>query len=395
MVPPKCDVDAEGRSLRRRSLLRAGATALAAASVAGCLGATGDTGADPTTDETTGDATADHAARVAVGPDGELRFAAETLVVPPGTKVTWVWESDTHNIAVRKQPDGANWQGTEGGAGDVYDTGHEYSHTFETTGTYEYVCVPHETVGMKGTIVVSESVDEPTTRESETTEPETETATADDLPVKVGPGGRLTFEPGTRSTLVVDPGTTVRFVWGSDNHNIAVHDQPEDANWEGTPGDYDDTYDEGYEYSHTFEVEGRYEFLCVPHERAGMVGTIVVGSPDATTEEATSSEPATADDLPVRVGPDEQLKFTPGTDRPLTVPAGTEVGFVWESDQHNVVVESQPDGANWAGTPGDPDTVYDEGYEYGHTFDVPGTYEFFCQAHRSAGMVGTIVVEEE
>jgi plastocyanin len=286
MVPSKRGADAERnslhrRSLRRRSILRAGATALAATSVAGCLGATGDTGADLTTDETTDSGTTvesspDHTATVTVGPDGELRFAPETLVVPPGTKLTWVWKSDTHNIAVREKPDDVEWTGTEGTAGDVFDAGHEHSHTFETTGTYEYVCVPHETVGMKGNVVVSESVDEPTTRESETTDPATETATAADLPVKVGPGGRLKFAPGTDRPLVVDSGTTVRFVWGSDNHNIVVHDQPGGANWEGTPGDYDDTYDEGYEYSHTFEVEGRYEFVCIPHETAGMVGSIVV-----------------------------------------------------------------------------------------------------------------------
>ncbi|AFK18872.1 halocyanin [Haloferax mediterranei ATCC 33500] len=29
-------------------------------------------------------------------------------------------------------------------------------------------------------------------------------------------------------------------------------------------------------YSHTFEVAGEYEYLCIPHEQQGMVGTIVV-----------------------------------------------------------------------------------------------------------------------
>ncbi|SFL08407.1 Plastocyanin [Halogranum rubrum] len=32
----------------------------------------------------------------------------------------------------------------------------------------------------------------------------------------------------------------------------------------------------GETYSHTFEVPGRYEYVCVPHEQAGMVGTIIV-----------------------------------------------------------------------------------------------------------------------
>jgi len=29
-------------------------------------------------------------------------------------------------------------------------------------------------------------------------------------------------------------------------------------------------------YEHTFEVAGEYPYFCVPHERAGMVGTVVV-----------------------------------------------------------------------------------------------------------------------
>lgn len=32
----------------------------------------------------------------------------------------------------------------------------------------------------------------------------------------------------------------------------------------------------GETYSHTFDVPGRYEYVCIPHEQGGMVGTIVV-----------------------------------------------------------------------------------------------------------------------
>ena len=93
---------------------------------------------------------------VIVGPGGSLKFEPAELTIAPGTTVHWVWESDTHNIVVESQPDGANWQGTKGDASKTYDTGHEYSHTFETTGTYEYFCQPHKTAGMVGTINVKE-----------------------------------------------------------------------------------------------------------------------------------------------------------------------------------------------------------------------------------------------
>lgn len=42
--------------------------------------------------------------------------------------------------------------------------------------------------------------------------------------------------------------------------------------------------DSGQNYSHTFEVPGEYQYLCVPHESQGMVGTVVVEEDGATTE---------------------------------------------------------------------------------------------------------------
>jgi plastocyanin len=90
--------------------------------------------------------------------------------------------------------------------------------------------------------------------------------------VTVGPGGSLVFEPGTNEPLQVTPGTTVEFVWDSDNHNIVVDSQPEGANWEG----HEPIENTGFTYSHTFETLGTYEYYCAPHQSAGMVGTIEV-----------------------------------------------------------------------------------------------------------------------
>ncbi len=33
---------------------------------------------------------------------------------------------------------------------------------------------------------------------------------------------------------------------------------------------------QGEEYSHTFEVPGEYDYFCIPHEQAGMTGTIII-----------------------------------------------------------------------------------------------------------------------
>ena len=33
----------------------------------------------------------------------------------------------------------------------------------------------------------------------------------------------------------------------------------------------------GATFSHTFRVPGTYRYFCVPHEVAGMIGTLIVG----------------------------------------------------------------------------------------------------------------------
>ncbi|WP_231186735.1 plastocyanin/azurin family copper-binding protein [Haladaptatus sp. DYF46] len=256
----------------RRTLLAATGATLASASFAGCLGgsqlsadAAEEKSQTTTTDSTSVDTT------IQVGPDGELMFEPAEITVTPGTTIQWVWKSDRHNIIPEEQPSDAKWKGTPGGAGKLYGTGYTYTHTFTTEGHYEYQCTPHKMADMVGEITVSKpggstSVDAPTGK----------TATADNLPIEVGPNDEYIFSPGTDCPLVISAGTEVEFVWKSDGHNIVVEDQPADANWHGTPGSTSRLFDSGYTYSHTFEVPGRYDFTSQPFEAAGMVGTIYV-----------------------------------------------------------------------------------------------------------------------
>jgi plastocyanin len=94
-------------------------------------------------------------------------------------------------------------------------------------------------------------------------------------------------------------------------------------------------------------------------------------------------------DATVEVGPNDEFAFEPGTDEPLRVEAGATVEFVWRSGPHNVVVDSQPDGADWQGH----ESTEAEGFSVAFTFETPGRYEYFCEPHRSLGMVGALVVE--
>ena len=66
----------------------------------------------------------------------------------------------------------------------------------------------------------------------------------------------------------------------------------------------------------------------------------------------------------------------------------TTIVFEWATDTHNVVPESIPDGAEWAGH----EPLEDAGYTHEHTFDVYGTYTYYCDPHRSIGMVGSFTV---
>jgi len=92
---------------------------------------------------------------ISVGPGGELVFDPEELRIERGETVSWVWESDNHLITPREKPPESSWQGN----GELEDTGYVHEHTFDVEGVYEYVCVPHEGVGMEGVIVVGDVED--------------------------------------------------------------------------------------------------------------------------------------------------------------------------------------------------------------------------------------------
>jgi halocyanin-like protein len=88
----------------------------------------------------------------------------------------------------------------------------------------------------------------------------------------------------------------------------------------------------------------------------------------------------------VEVGSDDgSFVFAPPAVR---IDPGTTVTFDWLSDAHNVVVENQPDGAEWAGYEGLENT----GFSFEHTFETEGEFLYFCSPHRSAGMKGAIIV---
>lgn len=114
---------------------------------------------------------------------------------------------------------------------------------------------------------------------------------------------------------------------------------------------------------------------------AGLAGCTSDQPAPATDEDAASKT--------VAVGPDGDYVFTPGTENPLRIAPGTTVKFVWKSDTHNIFVDSHPQGANWQGH----ESIENTGFTYEHTFEVEGTYHYWCEPHKGIGMVADIIVE--
>lgn len=94
-------------------------------------------------------------------------------------------------------------------------------------------------------------------------------------------GARVWFDP---IGIHISPGQTVRWVVEenvhtttayhpqNDRHSLRIPEKaaPWDSGYLVNPGDH---------FEATLTVEGVYDYYCIPHEMAGMVGRIIVGKP--------------------------------------------------------------------------------------------------------------------
>jgi plastocyanin len=163
---------------RRRFLASTGV--VGAAALAGCTGGSGDgdggNGGDATTAQPTtanGDGSGgsgEWTETSTVEMNDQLAFDPERIRVESGTTVTWENVGAVgHTVTAYDDgiPDGADYfasggfdsqqaatDGYSDGMGGNVPEGESYEHTFETTGTYEYYCIPHEMNGMVGYVKV-------------------------------------------------------------------------------------------------------------------------------------------------------------------------------------------------------------------------------------------------
>ena len=94
---------------------------------------------------------------------------------------------------------------------------------------------------------------------------------------------------------------------------------------------------------------------------------------------------ANAATVEVKLGTDTgMLAFEPST---ITIKAGDTVKFVNNKlAPHNAVFEGHDELSH-------SDLAFTPGESWEQTFTAAGTYDYYCEPHRGAGMVGKVIVE--
>merc|ERR1719324_1270161 len=130
-------------------------------------------------------------------------------------------------------------------------------------------------------------------------------------------------------------------------------------------------------------VAGREETLTEKIRNAAFAGLVAVGL----------MSPLAANAVDVKLGSDGgQLVFVPDE---VTIKAGDSVTWLGNKGMpHNVVFDEEnvPDGTDLDKI-NHEEMVNDEGQKVTSKFDKPGTYAYYCEPHRGAGMAGTVIVK--
>lgn len=103
-------------------------------------------------------------AEIVAGPGSALSFDPTEVSVLSGETITWFFDSSGHNVSAVPAdsglvsiPEAAEpFSSYEDAKSRTVDRGETFSHRFEVSGTYKYVCIPHASAGMVGTIQVPE-----------------------------------------------------------------------------------------------------------------------------------------------------------------------------------------------------------------------------------------------
>ena len=114
-------------------------------------------------------------------------------------------------------------------------------------------------------------------------------------------GSHVWFDP---LGLRIEPGQTIRWInLDPGNSHTATAYHPKSFGRplripEGAEPWHSDYLLPRESFAVTLTVEGIYDFYCVPHEHAGMVGRIIVGQPGRSSTSSSSSQPASSEPVP-------------------------------------------------------------------------------------------------
>lgn len=116
----------------------------------------------------------------------------------------------------------------------------------------------------------------------------------------------LYVEPGETITWINESGSHSTTAYTKNNPQSEVSRVPKDA--EGWNSDILD--EQGAEFTHTFEVEGTYDYYCIPHKSTGMVARLVVGEPSGLEDDPPDG-PVPSEQTIVDKGVVTQDEFNP------------------------------------------------------------------------------------
>ena len=110
----------------------------------------------------------------------------------------------------------------------------------------------------------------------------------------------------TPSTLTINEGDTLRFVWGGQAlpHNSVEENGVFDS---GDP-------ERAVDYGHVFDYDsaGTYSFFCEPHEAVGMTGSVTVLDVEATADNGSDNQIGTSTGESESSTPDVRLSLAIG-----------------------------------------------------------------------------------
>ena len=102
---------------------------------------------------------------VTVGPGGGFTFDPDVVNISVGDTVRWTWSGSGHSVNSGPHciPDSQFCSPNDTGCfpGTLSNAGTVYQHTFNSAGSYSYICIAHCILGMTGVVNVSGSCAQP------------------------------------------------------------------------------------------------------------------------------------------------------------------------------------------------------------------------------------------